>query len=75
MRKLNLKVEPVLSNKTNPLAAILSVSSTVLSDEEKLFLKKANPLGIILFKRNIQDKKQLKTLIDSIKNAIDRDDV
>lgn len=75
MHKLNLKVEPVLSNKTNPLAAILSVSSTVLSDEEKLFLKKANPLGIILFKRNIQDKKQLKTLIDSIKNAIDRDDV
>ena len=56
-------------------AAMLSVSGCVLTDEEKLLLKKANPMGITLFKRNIADKEQVKTLISSVKQAIERDDV
>lgn len=62
-------------NKTDILSAVLSVSGSVLTDEEKRFLQKANPLGVILFKRNIQNKIQLKNLIESIQNTIGRDDV
>ncbi len=62
-------------NKTDILSAVLSVSGPVLTDEEKRFLNKSNPLGVILFKRNIQNKTQLKNLIESIKNSVGRDDV
>jgi len=57
------------------LAAILSVSSTVLTDEEKRLLEKANPLGVSLFGRNLQTKKQIKALTKNIKEVIGRDDV
>lgn len=75
MRKLKIRVEIVLLNKGNPLAAVLSVSSTVLSDEEKRFLEKTNPLGMILFRRNIESQQQLKALTDSIFDVIGRNDV
>ena len=52
------------------LATMLSVSSTVLTDGEKHLLEQANPMGITLFKRNVQDKEQVKALIESIKEVI-----
>ena len=57
------------------LAAILSVSSTTLSDAEKHFLEQSNPLGISLFARNISSPQQLKHLVNEIKNCIGRSDV
>jgi len=57
------------------LACMLSVSGLVLTDEEKFLLSKSNPLGITLFKRNIDTKEQVKNLILSIKEVIGRDDV
>jgi len=57
------------------LAAILSVSGEVLTDEEKYFLEKVNPLGVALFGRNLKTKEQVKTLTQSIKESIGRDDV
>ncbi len=57
------------------LAAILSVSGEILTDEEKYFLEKNNPLGVALFGRNLKTKAQTKTLIKSIKEVIGRDDV
>ena len=56
-------------------AAMLSISGTVLTDEEKHLLEKANPLGITLFKRNISDKKQVKDLVHSVKQVIGRENV
>lgn len=56
-------------------AAILSVSGTKLTDDEKFLLEKANPLGISLFGRNIASKEQLKSLNAEIKEVIGRDDV
>ncbi|HCU59272.1 MAG TPA: hypothetical protein DIC64_04755 [Alphaproteobacteria bacterium] len=57
------------------LAAIVSVSSTVLTDDEKRLLEKANPLGVSLFARNLKTKTQIKSLTKAIKEVIGRDDV
>ncbi len=57
------------------LAAMLSVSGLELTNAEKRLLEKANPMGITLFKRNVQSKKQVKSLVQSIKEVIGRDDV
>ena len=56
-------------------ACMLSVSQLTLTDKEKYLLSQANPLGITLFKRNIENKQQVKDLIKSIKEVIGRDDV
>ena len=57
------------------MAGMLSVSGLELTDGEKRLLEKANPLGVTLFKRNVRDKKQVKSLIRSVKEVIGRDDV
>jgi len=56
-------------------AAILSVSGLTLSDDEKRVLEQANPVGVTLFKRNIQNKAQVKKLVYSIKEVIGRSNV
>ena len=60
---------------TPVLAAMLSVSGTELTDFEKKLLEESNPAGVTLFKRNIKDKKQVKSLIKKIKEVIGREDV
>jgi beta-N-acetylhexosaminidase len=50
---------------------IYGVSSTILSDEEKYFFAKNGPLGFIIFSRNIKNKAQLKSLIDSLKEVME----
>ena len=56
-------------------ALMLSVAGKELTDAEKRLLERANPVGISLFKRNIQNKKQVKSLVRSIKEVIGRDDI
>jgi beta-N-acetylhexosaminidase len=56
-------------------AAIVSVQGTVLTDEEKLFIQKDNPLGIALFSRNIETPQQLFALTNSIKEVAERDNI
>ena len=48
-------------------AVIFGIKSTKLSADEKYFLIKHKPWGIILFSRNIKNIKQLKFLINDIK--------
>ena len=48
-------------------AVIFGIKSTKLSVEEKYFLTKQKPWGIILFSRNIVNLEQLKFLINDIK--------
>jgi beta-N-acetylhexosaminidase len=58
--------------KLTMLPAIFSLSGTTLtSDEEKLF-RDANPVGFILFARNIVDIAQLKKLTASLKDIVGR---
>ena len=57
------------------LAAMLSLSGTKLSDDEKMLLEQFNPLGITLFAKNIESKPQLNNLTNEIRQACGRADV
>ena len=57
------------------MPAILSCLGYELTDEEKYFFSRNNPLGINIFGRNIKNKDQLKKLIKEIKEVIGREDV
>jgi len=52
----------------NRKAIIFGIKGYKLSIKEKKFLKQEKPWGIILFSRNIKNIKQLKVLIQDIKN-------
>jgi len=49
---------------------IFGCSGYTLSPEERTFFEENQPLGFILFKRNIQDKLQLKALIEDLKSTL-----
>ncbi len=51
-------------------AIIASVAGTILTDDEKFVLEQLRPIGVSLFGRNIDNKKQLKSLVKSIKEII-----
>jgi beta-N-acetylhexosaminidase len=46
-----------------PLAFISGLSSLSLTSDERAFLREARPWGLILFKRNIQDRAQVSELV------------
>ena len=52
---------------SNRKALIVGLKSYKLSNDEKIFLKKHKPWGVILFSRNIKSINQTKTLTDNIK--------
>ena len=51
-------------------AIIVSVSGLKLSNKEKKLFKKEKPWGVILFKRNIEEIKQVKKLVYDIRKAM-----
>lgn len=55
------------------LPAILSLETTEISENERLFFKDADPLGFILFGRNIETPDQLKALTADLKSIIGHD--
>jgi len=57
----------------NRKAAIFGISSFKLKKNEKVFLKKTNPWGIILFSRNIKNLEQLRILVKDIKRIFNDD--
>ena len=57
------------------LASIFGLSGLVLTPDEMAFFKDSNPAGYILFKRNIEDRQQLRALTDSLRALHGRDDV
>ena len=48
-------------------ALIVGIRSLKLNSNERIFLKKYKPWGVILFSRNIKSIKQTKNLTDSIR--------
>jgi len=56
-------------------AAIISVSGTCLTDQEKELIRKENPFGVSLFDRNIETPQQLRRLTDEIKAVAERDNI
>ena len=54
----------------NRKAIIVGIKKEKLTVDEKIFLKKEKPWGVILFSRNIKNLDQLKLLVKSIKEFI-----
>jgi beta-N-acetylhexosaminidase len=55
-------------------AFICGCAGTVLSPDERSFLRDANPWGFILFARNIDDPQQVRALCDDFRTLVGRDD-
>jgi len=54
-------------------SVILSCEGLVLNDAEKRLFADANPLGFILFKRNIDNPDQLRALVKELRASVGRD--
>ncbi len=61
----------IAQNKKVTKPVIYGVSGTKLTDEEKYFFSKNGAIGFIVFARNIEDKTQLKSLTDSIREVME----
>ena len=57
--KIYLKKVSVLLEPMNNSSIVVGIKSFSLSHDEKRYFKKFKPLGVILFKRNILNKKQV----------------
>jgi beta-N-acetylhexosaminidase len=56
-------------------AAIYGIEGFSLSDDERAFLRDAEPAGMIVFRRNCADPGQLLALTDSMRELLGRDDL
>ncbi len=56
-----------------PSAVIFGCSGTVLTDAEKDFFKNVDPLGFILFARNVETPAQVKNLVASLRETVGRE--
>ena len=56
-------------------AAIYGLSGLALTDDERDFFREADPVGYVLFARNVEDRPQLRALTDSLRALHGRDDV
>ena len=54
---------------------IFGLSGLALTDDEKRLFRDVDPAGYILFKRNIEDRDQVRALTDSLRALHGRDDV
>ncbi|MEX1035576.1 MAG: beta-N-acetylhexosaminidase [Sneathiella sp.] len=59
---------------SNCRAVIFGCEGTKLSAAEKKFFKAEQPFGFILFARNVENPKQLKKLVKSLRAAVGRPD-
>ena len=56
-------------------AAIYGLSGTELTEDERDFFRDADAAGYILFKRNCQDREQLRALTDDLRTLAGREDL
>ena len=54
-------------------AFITGVAGPSLTDEERGFLREAQPWGLILFKRNVVDSDALRRLINDVRSTLNRE--
>ncbi len=57
-----------------PLAAIFGCAGPVLTESERAFFRDADPLGFILFARNVETPDQVRRLVDGLRDAVGRAD-
>jgi beta-N-acetylhexosaminidase len=58
-----------------PASGIFGIAGTGLSEEEKRFFQKMDPLGFILFARNCESPEQVKRLTRSLRELLQRENV
>lgn len=61
-------------NNRHPLAVIFGCAGPVLTEAERRFFAQANPLGFILFARNVQEPAQLRMLVADLRASVGRAD-
>ncbi|RIA47050.1 beta-N-acetylhexosaminidase [Hephaestia caeni] len=54
---------------------IFGLAGPALTDDERAFFREAAPAGYILFKRNIENRAQVRALTDSLRDLAGRDDL
>jgi beta-N-acetylhexosaminidase len=54
---------------------IFGTSGTALTCDERAFFREADPAGFILFKRNVENRDQLRALTDDLRALSGRDDL
>jgi beta-N-acetylhexosaminidase len=57
-----------------PAAAVFGCRGTALSEAERLFFRGVDPLGFILFARNVADPPQLRALVADLRDSVGRAD-
>jgi beta-N-acetylhexosaminidase len=57
-----------------PRAVILGCAGARLSDEERAFFRTADPVGFILFRRNLETPAQVKSLVAELRETVGRSD-
>lgn len=57
-----------------PLAAIFGCAGLSLTAEEKSFYRDRDPVGFILFARNVESPDQVRRLTDALRETVQRDD-
>ena len=58
-----------------PLAAIFGCSGLRLTEWERAFFADADPLGFILFARNVEAPAQVSALVSELRALLGRDEV
>ncbi len=53
-------------------AAVYGCEGLELTDWERSFFAEVNPLGLILFARNVRDAEQVRNLVESFREVVDR---
>ncbi|SDG15948.1 beta-N-acetylhexosaminidase [Pelagibacterium luteolum] len=59
---------------TTPLALFVGMPGYSLSDDEIAFFRDANPFGLFLFKRNLDNPEQIRALVRQFREAVRRED-
>jgi beta-N-acetylhexosaminidase len=62
------------ANSSLPAAAIFGCSGLSLTDDERRFFARVNPLGFILFARNVETPEQVRALVAELRASIGRAD-
>lgn len=62
------------ARSTPSKAAIFGCTGTELTAQERAFFTETDPLGFILFARNVESPEQVKALVRSMRESVGRDD-
>jgi beta-N-acetylhexosaminidase len=62
------------ASKSIPGAAIFGCSGHTLTDQERRLFASSNPLGFILFARNVDNPDQVRALVNALRDSVGRAD-